>query len=336
MATAVVCLRFTGYRVSGTSGIGKSRAFPGQLADCVSFSSWLVAPITRRHTEVLNRKIHHHVSQLPSVGIHFQPPPSQYNGTKVVLFIEERPIKHLTPLLLHTIFTAPPDWQVLHLGSSESLAQVNRSRAIQHYQGDGKLELKLAPQNASYRAEEQRNRIFTDSAFYQNYLPRAEWLLMHHADSVLCSNSPLDLNDWLKYDWVGAPWYNYGQWRGGGGLSLRRVSRIQQVLKFQSRQDDQDPEDRWLSDRIKLLPDVRLPKPEVEKTFTVEGRWDEKPMGFHVPSSSDSLLRDTWDELAQRRKIFNYCPEIKIIMDMKLERERCEEKKQEEQEKSER
>ncbi|KAL8681442.1 MAG: hypothetical protein Q9186_002447 [Xanthomendoza sp. 1 TL-2023] len=273
---------------------------------------------------------------LPSVEIHFKPPPSRYNGTKVVLLIEDRPIKHLAALLLHTIYAAPPDWQVLHLGSSESLAQVKRSRAIQHYELDGKLELKLAPTNASYKAEEQRNRMLTDAAFYKKYLPTAEWLLMHHADSVLCSNSPLDLNDWLKYDWVGAPWYNYGHWNGGGGLSLRRVSRIQQVLRFQSRQDDQDPEDRWLSDRIKVLPGVRLPKPEVEKTFTVEGTWDEKPMGFHIPSSSDNLLRDTWDQLQQRKRIFDYCPEVKIIMDMKLERERCEEKKEEEQEKSKR
>lgn len=100
----------------------------------------------------------------------------------------------------------PPDWQLLYLGSTESLAQVNRSIAIQHHQTDGKLELRLAPQNASYKAEEQRNRMLTDITFYREYLPQAEWLLMHHTDSILCANSPLDLNDWLKYDWVGAPW----------------------------------------------------------------------------------------------------------------------------------
>ena len=83
---------------------------------------------------------------------------------------------------------------------------VNRSLAIQHHQNDGKIQLKLAPQNASYPGREQRNRLLTDAAFYKEYLPAAEWLFMYHADSILCANAENDLNDWLKYDWVGAPW----------------------------------------------------------------------------------------------------------------------------------
>lgn len=111
---------------------------------------------------------------------------------------------------------------------------------------------------------------------------------------------------------------------------MRRVARIQQVLKFQTRQDDADSEDRWLSERVKVLPNVKLPKPEVEKSFAVEGIWEEKPMGFHLPSSSDQLLKGAWDDPEQRRKTFDYCPEVKMIMNMKLERERCEEKTNEE------
>ncbi|KAL8667739.1 MAG: hypothetical protein Q9168_007212 [Polycauliona sp. 1 TL-2023] len=276
--------------------------------------------------EIIHRKVQHHVSQLvPSVEIQFHPPPPRYNGTKIALLIEDRPIQHLTPLLLHTIYVLPPDWQLLYLGSAENLVQINRSIAIQHYQENGKIELRLAPRNSSYDAREQRNRILTDIAFYKEYVPRAEWLLMHHADSVLCANSPHDLNDWLEYDWVGAPWYNYNNWNGGGGLSLRRMSRIQQVLGFQSRQDDLEPEDKWFSDRVKLLPNVKLPKSEAEKKFAVEGIWDAKPMGIHVPSSDNVLLRDAWDDPGKRKQMLEYCPEIKMIMAMKLERERCEE-----------
>lgn len=107
---------------------------------------------------------------------------------------------------------------------------------------------------------------------------------------------------------------------------MRRVSRIQQVLKFQTRQDDAEPEEKWFSDRIKVLPGVKLPKAEVEKTFAVEGIWDEKPLGIHVPSSNEVLPKDVWDDADQRKRTLEYCPEIKMIMKMKLERERCEEK----------
>ncbi|KAL8751713.1 MAG: hypothetical protein Q9184_005981 [Pyrenodesmia sp. 2 TL-2023] len=182
--------------------------------------------------------------------------------------------------------------------------------------------------NESYGGREQRNRMLTYGAFYKEYLPAAEWLFMYHSDSIPCANSPLDLNGWLNYDWLER--YNYEWWSGGGALSLRRVSRIKQALKFQTRQDDADSEDRWLSDQIKVLPGIKLPKPEVEKSFAVEGIWHKKPMGFHLPSSTDHLLKEVWDDPEQRKKAFEYCPEIKMIMHMKLERERCEEKPKQE------
>ncbi|KAL8939523.1 MAG: hypothetical protein Q9216_003309 [Gyalolechia sp. 2 TL-2023] len=265
---------------------------------------WLIALTSRKHAHALHRKAQHHFSQLPSVSVEFKPPPARYNGSKIALLIEERPIKHLTPLLLHMLYVVPPEWQLFYLGSAESLSMVNRSPAIQHHQIEGKLQLKTAPQNASYAAQEQRNRMLTDVAFYREYLPAAEWLLMYHADSILCANAQTDLNDWLKYDWI--------------------------VLTFQTRQDEAEPEDQWLSDRIKVLPGVKLPTAEVEKTFAVEGIWDEKPLGIHVPSSNEVLLKDVWDDAEQRKKTLEYCPEIKMVMKMKLERERCEEKTAEE------
>lgn len=53
-------------------------------------------------------------------------------------------------------------------------------------------------------------------------------------------------------------------------------------------------------------------------------------MGFHLPSSTDHLLKEAWDDPEHRKKAFEYCPEVKMIMNMKLERERCEEKPKEE------
>lgn len=49
-------------------------------------------------------------------------------------------------------------------------------------------------------------------------------------------------------------------------------------------------------------------------------------MGFHLPTRNNGLLKSVWENRDQRKQIFEYCPEIKIIMEMKLERERCQEK----------
>lgn len=107
---------------------------------------------------------------------------------------------------------------------------------------------------------------------------------------------------------------------GSGGLSLRRISRIKQVLGFQSRQDEGDPEDRWLVNRLGLLPGAKMATPKIEAEFSVESIWHEKPMGYYVtPGGSINI----WHDVGRRKQIYEYCPEIKMILKMKLERERC-------------
>lgn len=47
------------------------------------------------------------------------------------------------------------------------------------------------------------------------------------------------------------------------------------------------------------------------------------PMGYHIPAEGPSPNDKTWKDLGSRKRILEYCPELSIIMDMKLERERC-------------
>lgn len=107
---------------------------------------------------------------------------------------------------------------------------------------------------------------------------------------------------------------------GNGALSLRRVSGVKQVLRFQSRLNDSIPSDRWLSMRMGLLPDANMAPASKEAEFSVENIWHEKPMGYRV----DNILPDSvWGDMNKRKQIYQYCPEVKIIHEMKLERQRC-------------
>ena len=107
---------------------------------------------------------------------------------------------------------------------------------------------------------------------------------------------------------------------GNGALSLRRVSAVKQILSFQTRLNDSDPSDRWLSMRMGLLPDARMAPASKEAEFSVENVWHDKPMGYRT----DNILPDNvWGDREKRKQIYNYCPEVKIIHEMKLERQRC-------------
>jgi hypothetical protein len=93
-------------------------------------------------------------------------------------------------------------------------------------------------------------------------------------------------------------------------------------LDFQSRYNDTEAEDEWFGKRMILLPGAKVANGGQENHFAVEDVWHAKPMGYHV--RADNLADDVWKDPVRRKSNFDYCPELSMIMDMKLERERCE------------
>lgn len=104
-------------------------------------------------------------------------------------------------------------------------------------------------------------------------------------------------------------------------MSIRRVSKVLEVLQFQERLDNTMPEDQWMSGRLETVPNAKMCPPDKAKEFAVADVWHEWPLGFHV--NAGGLADAVWRPLERRRKIYEYCPEVKIIMDMALDREKC-------------
>lgn len=105
-------------------------------------------------------------------------------------------------------------------------------------------------------------------------------------------------------------------------MSLRRVSAIKKVLGFQKRYNDSEAEDEWFGKRIMSLPGEKVADGS-EGAFAVENNFMDEPMGYYARNSGRGLDKDIWKNPEMRKKIFEYCPELQMIMDMKLEKERC-------------
>ncbi|KAK0646008.1 hypothetical protein B0T16DRAFT_412408 [Cercophora newfieldiana] len=288
---------------------------------------------------------------LPSVSIeyHYQRQASKLNESKVALLIENRPLPLLAPLMLHFISVVPPDWRFRFMGSLESVAKLNQSVAIRHQVAAGKLDLTYIPANMTVGSQEEISRFLTTLWVYETLLAPAEWLLIFQTDSILCANSRRTLNDYLEYDWVGAPWKVESRFGGNGGLSLRRVSAIVEVLRNQVRRHGSEPEDIWLTDRLGHRPGARLANGTVSLVFSGEQHQGEKvhvsnsssshanltagngayipaldawrdgfyePMGYHTGNSGKLLPSGVWGTPAQRKHIWDYCPEIKMTLQM--------------------
>ncbi|KAL8915227.1 MAG: hypothetical protein Q9171_000346 [Xanthocarpia ochracea] len=257
---------------------------------------------------------------LPTIKTNFHPSETEFEDRKLAMLIEVNPFGHLTALLLHMVAVVPFEWRFIYMGSKESLERVRKSLPIKDYEKSKKLVLKEVPAGFDASNNEGMHRMLTHMRFYEEVVDPAEWFLLFRSDTILCAQSNQSLNDWLEYDWVGAPWRLEDRFGGNGALSLRRVSAVKQVLRFQTRLNDSDPSDRWLSMRMGLLPDARMAPASKEAEFSVENIWHDEPMGYRL----DHTLPDSvWGNQSLRKKIYGYCPEVKIIHEMKLERQRC-------------
>lgn len=278
-------------------------------------------------TEQIKSRLDEARQQIPSIKVDWAQVPSKdprdaYNVSKVAILIEPRPLPHLVPQILHMISVVPPDWRFLFIGSSKSVVSVGRAYATKHQQVIGKLDLMVLPEPWEIETKEKVYRLLTDMRFYNEFLPGVEWILKYESDSILCANSQESLNDWLDWHWAGAPRTIGDQFSGNGGLSLRRVSAIKQVLEFQARYNDSEPEDEWFGKRMYILPGAKVAS-GTDGVLAVEDVYMESPMGFHVRNGGMQLADAVWKEPGQRKKIFDYCPELSLIMDMRLEKERC-------------
>ncbi|RFU35915.1 hypothetical protein B7463_g483, partial [Scytalidium lignicola] len=313
---------------TSTFAITKAKIFVGLSL----ILTWTIAQLLPTFKPIIKAQLSNTANKameiLPSVKVDWFPddynPKSQFNASKVALLIEGRPIPHLVPQLLHMISVVPPDWRFVFIGSKESVIHMGRSFATQYHQANGKLDLIVIREPWSVEDKEHVYRMLTDIRFYNEILPEVEWMLKFESDSIMCGNSKDSLNSWLDYDWAGAPRNPIDNFAGNGGLSFRRISAVRRILSFQRRYDNTDPEDEWFGRRLTSLQGATIATAEMEKHFSVEDVWHEDPMGYHVREGGTNLADDVWNSRERRENIFNYCPELAMIMPMKLERERCE------------
>ncbi len=242
---------------------------------------------------------------------------STLDPKRVALIIETRPSLLLPALLTQFITTLPPQWVVRMVGSTEAFSVVQESFSLSRYIKSGKLNLTEIPDSYPVSNNEDLSATLTNLTFYSEFLAPAEWLLVFQTDSIICSASNQSLDDWVdkNYTWVGAPW-NMDVRGGNGGLSLRNVPAIIEVLKNETRKaNDPDWEDRWLCDRLKN----NAPAEEGIK-FSVESIYYERPLGYHLRGSGKLVDPNIWGNATRKRQIFKYCPETKLLLgNMNLE-----------------
>lgn len=64
---------------------------------------------------------------------------------------------------------------------------------------------------------------------------------------------------------------------------------------------------------------AHMPSIANSSIFVMTQQWQDRPMAYRV----EELNARVWDSVANRKAIWDHCPELKMVLDMKLEVERC-------------
>lgn len=143
---------------------------------------------------------------------------------------------------------------------------------------------------------------------------------------MICAKAEKTLDDFLEYDFIGAPMGDkLGADKGvNGGLSLRNRERMLEIVKNSNWEDEKkggrepdgrakdNREDAWFWKKLKTFPllgdgttKANLPDAETAMRFAVGPVWEDEPFGYE--------LVHVWHE-DRMDDVLRWCPEYVISM----------------------
>jgi hypothetical protein len=240
----------------------------------------------------------------------------------VAVIIEDRPLSNLAPLILYFSSVLGPSWPIILFTSGDR--QPN-TPAFRQAIDDGRVSVQNLPDGVHFDEHKAVTEFLTLPWLWEQLAP-AGYVFMFQADSIICANSELRVEDILQYDFVGAPIDvptdpSFGHGEGyNGGFSLRNRSMMLDIVnKFSWEAEKKEGiislegcvtqrpclkfEDQWFYHKMKEIPGARLPTKEVAATFAVETVWYDTPLGYHQVERWNSARMD---------QVAEWCPEYKM------------------------
>lgn len=231
--------------------------------------------------------------------------------------METRATPNLVPIILHFSSVLGPTWPIKIFTISDAQTNMTKSLPLQRKVADGTVQFVILPATADFKEHSAVSAFLTKRWFWEQLMP-AERVLMFQPDSILCSNSNRTVDEFLKYDFVGAP-VREGLGAGyNGGLSIRNVPMILDIIgpadnstwasdrkekngKYKGKANV-DYEDQWYYAKMEER-GANFPGQEIAGKFAVETIWTEHPLGYHQAS--------VW-QAGSMKEILEWCPEYKM------------------------
>lgn len=223
----------------------------------------------------------------------------------IAAIVEFRSTPLLVTIVLNVMQNIPPTWpiQIFHCKSNAQF--INRSRLYPYIESGKIVLVELPNDKGDFRL--YTNQLFTNISFWKQV--KGEKVLFFQIDSVMCSNSPHKVTDYLKYDYIGAPWEGREPRVGNGGFSFRSKNKtlilLEKMRHSTSRYTSDVPEDVWYS--IHMSSVGFIAPVDVAKTFSVESTFYDNPLGVHKMGINKKDLKVLCETCPEARLVPPYC-----------------------------
>ncbi|CAK7266376.1 hypothetical protein SEPCBS57363_002056 [Sporothrix epigloea] len=245
-------------------------------------------------------------------------------GDKVALITDTEYSTRLVPLILHFHVVLGPEWPIVFYTSTETrdkLSETNGSASAiwQRTVASGAIDVRVIPDEWNMTTRYGVNVYLSRPWLWMQMAP-AKHVLVFQTDAMLCANSKRTMDDFLGFDFIGAP-MNTRQKLFNGGLSLRNRTMMMEILSSPANNWEAETaagtwtlggEDIWFSRKMDLM-GGNLPSFKESLTFSCQHDWhishEKQPLGYHkVHKNAGKRLPE----------IAEWCPEITMSAPGKL------------------
>lgn len=197
------------------------------------------------------------------------------------VIVEPREHKALAFVLNNFLENLSDEWNVIIMHGNKNISYIQN--IIQTDLTKHRKRIQMINLNVDNLTIADYNQLLISEKFYE-YIP-TEIFLLFQTDTIICENQKKRINDYLQYDYVGAPWIwnsnlkDTDKTGGNGGLSLRRKNKMLEIIR--NCKYNNENEDVYFSNSC--LNNLNLPPFQEAKQFSVETVFSEKSFGVHKP-----------------------------------------------------
>jgi len=196
---------------------------------------------------------------------------------------------HVMSLVLHNFAKNLSDeWNILILHGNLNIEYVNN--IITNELQEHKSRITTKNLHTDNLKTEEYNDLLKSEYFYQ-YIP-TETFLIFQTDTLIIEKYKEMINEFLEYDYVGAPWsetylpeFGLHEYNavGNGGLSLRKKSKMLEILEKNKETELFKKMNEDICFSLQKNVEVKKPGFEKSKQFSIETIFSEKSFGIHCP-----------------------------------------------------